>query len=204
MIRLRTMLSLFIILQSFVAFATSELPYMEDRLGIPEVSQREYIVANAHQYDFVQTYGMATCVALVLFDTDSNQVFLAHIDAAVNLKRELPRALKNFSTDIQALLIGGQDKLANKIRETLKEMNYDSFLRIPKVENITVSLRTGEVFEYDESKVTTDWRVSQAKMDRLHFGGKRLFRHQDSIGGGDFLELSEESPSHFPIPNLGF
>jgi len=175
----------------------NELPMMEDLSGIPEVSQREYILVVEGQFDFVQTYGMATCVGLVIFDKDKNQTLLAHIDAATNLERELPRAIRSLSENSTVSLVGGSNKLANNISNIMTEYGFSINQRIPLVENISVSTITGEIFEYYETRRTTPWEISSAKLDRLHFGGKRLFRHMDSIGGGDYVQAPQDNSNQF-------
>ena len=189
----RLLFSLFLGISTFAM----DIPYMEDQVGIPEVAQREYILVASGQYEYIQTYGMYTCVGLVMHNEQKDLTVLAHVDAATNLERELPRVLKSIGSGSRISLIGGTQRLAKKIQVTLEKLGERVSLRIPEIENIIVSTSNGEIFEYDESRRTTPWAVGKAKIDRLHFGGSRLYRHMDSIGGGDYIEVNQDSSNQF-------
>ncbi|OIQ20895.1 MAG: hypothetical protein BM556_02840 [Bacteriovorax sp. MedPE-SWde] len=185
-----------VLLFPLICFA-SGLERIEDIEGIPEVAQREYILADSNQYDYIQTYGLLTCVGLVIFDEERKLGLLAHIDAQTDLDRELPRLLKQFSKNISVSLIGGSTDLADSIKEDLQSRGIVISLNLRGIENITISLRDGEIFEYDEMFLTTPYALQSAKVDRIHFGGSRLFRHMDSLGGGDYVEYNRQNENPF-------
>jgi hypothetical protein len=190
-----------ILLSSLCSFA-GELGKMDDILGIPEVSQREYLHSSVLAHSHIQTYGMYTCVGLVIYSEKAKEGILAHVDAATNVEKEIPKLLKQIPEISKISLIGGTHKLATKIKEIVEQNNHRVFERIEKVENIILSLESGEIFEYDESFTTTPYAVMDAKLDRMHFGGKRLFRHMDSLGGGDYLEVSEKPSTPFGFNSI--
>lgn len=194
--RIRTILFLIFSIFSIVSHA-AELEMMNDRLGIPEVSQREYIQTSYNAHEYVQTYGMYTCVGLVIYNKEKQEAILAHVDAATNVEKEVARLIEQIGEDAVVSLIGGTEKLAKRISNVVVSKGLSVDLRVEEIENIIVSLRDGQIYQYDESQMTTSYAVMDAKLDRMHFGGKRLFRHMDSLGGGDYLELSQESSTPF-------
>lgn len=190
-----------ILISTLSCFATG-LDRMEDVQGIPEVSQREYIHSSSTLHPYIQTYGMYTCVGLVIYSESSKEGILAHVDAATNVEIEIPKLLRQIPEISKISLIGGTNKLASEIEEVIKKSKYNVFERVEEIENIIVSLESGEIYEYDEKFTTTPYALMDAKLDRMHFGGKRLFRHMDSLGGGDYLEISEKPSTPFDFNSI--
>lgn len=163
-----------------------------DDANTPEVFQREYIYTNSELRENIQTVGVNTCVALVVLDDYGNGA-LAHFDAATNISSGLIEILSNFSdqSTLRVSLYGGQSpyKLERLLRDNLQQLG------IVKVEsirnrstsdsmNININLKTGKISQYDEFYSSSSYSERKFKLDRMKFS-KRLYRHEDSIGGGD-------------------
>ncbi len=179
----------------------------EDAADIPEVFQREYIITNAYKHKFVQTYGVGPCIALSLFNKKTNQALLAHIDAQTNVNREVLALIHLMGNDenIEARVFGGiegdKTRLATRVMEVLKEGKVtitESYIERPKNSFLSVMLNTetGELLLYREAIRSTSYQVFEAKVSRIKWGA-RLYRHEDSLGGGDRVEVSEEEEDIF-------
>ncbi|WP_127718357.1 hypothetical protein [Halobacteriovorax sp. HLS] len=190
---MRCLLLLILFTYSSLSFAIDA-----DNVDIPEVYQREYIHTDYKKHKFVQTYGVFTCVAVIIY-SDSKRAVLAHFDASTKIDRSIDQLLSNFSAQesLTITLAGGQTpfKLEEQLRANLREKGYKVSKTIRNKKNdalsIMLNLDNGEVFEYSERVSSTDWKVSRAKIDRLKFE-KRLYRHELSIGGGDYIEILEQ------------
>ncbi|OUR96678.1 hypothetical protein A9Q84_10065 [Halobacteriovorax marinus] len=176
-----------------------------DSADIPEVFQREYISTNVLKHDYVQTYGVYTCVAVVIYGENA-QAVMAHFDSGTDIRKGIKEILREFNHSFRVELYGGQApfNLEKKIVSELKVHGVE----VSKVarnetsdssKNITLDLNTGDVFDYDEIISSTPYNKRSAKMDRIKFS-RRLSRHEDSVGGGDFLQVSDsEEFSIFPF-----
>lgn len=197
----------FLLLFSSSVFA---LPLSQELPGEPEVFQREYILTNVQLHSAVQTYGVYTCVALVLYDKKTKTGVLAHLDSQADLERAMTDLLRHFNaSDVEAHVLGGQPgdptQLFSKI---VSELNLRR-IRIKHSEqnaergqemSIRLDLQSGQVSEYRERIAGTEPAVASAKIQRIKFG-TRLYRHQDSIGGGDPVELAEGQGSGRHCPH---
>ena len=65
--------------------------------------------------------------------------------------------------------------------------------------NITVDVATGEIHHYFETISSTPWQISSEKVNRLKFG-RSLYRHEDSIGGGDIVDVLDTQEFNFLMP----
>lgn len=189
----------YLLLLLIYCYSSFSLGKVYDSVNIPEVFQREYIHTDFNNHKFVQTFGVYTCVAVVIYSANKSAV-LAHFDAATKVDRSIDLLLKNFSTQetLTITLLGGQPpfKLEQNISKNLEEKGFlvNKTIRNRKNESLSIilSLESGELFKYDENISSTDWRVSREKVDRLKFE-KKLYRHENSIGGGDFLDIIEQN-----------
>ncbi|PIK15965.1 hypothetical protein [Halobacteriovorax sp. JY17] len=175
-----------------------------DELKTPEVAQREYIYTNSEVNESIQTVGVYTCVALVVRDRGGNGA-LAHFDAATDIDRGVSEVLSNFSdlSELEVSLFGGQSpyRLEEEIKEKLLEygLTPDRILRNTTSKasmNINVNLKTGIISDYTERFSNTSYSTRKFKSDRLKFS-KRLYRHEKSIGGGDYIPAEDESEFGF-------
>lgn len=181
----------------FSCLVSATLPTTQESVGEPEVFQREYILTNSRLHGAVQTYGVYTCVAVVLYDTKNKTGVLAHLDAQVDLERAMTDLLRNLNvSDLEASVLGGQPGDPTQLFEkTLNQLNLRGVRVKTSQQNVRrgaemsvrLELETGRVSEYRERISNTDPAIASAKIARIKFG-TRLFRHQDSIGGGDPVE----------------
>ena len=182
---------------------------VEDRKDIPEVFQREYIITSSQQTDYVQTYGVYTCVALTLYDRESKIGILTHLDAQTDVEKELPKLVSAIGNNsLEARVFGGlknsSSDLAGKILKQLKKLNIqvvekDIYQDSNSSKSVMLELDTGKVFSYIENESGTDYLVAQAKVDRIKFG-RRLYRHMESLGGGDPVNIPQKNDDPFGSP----
>lgn len=186
-------------------FGLSNFALSSDSPSIPEVAQREYIFTHSAEYPQVQTYGLATCIGLSIFQRESQYGLLAHIDARTELG-QFESLFKNFKyqsvEELEVILIGQNKGLTyKKIKEKLQTLNIPFQFHLIKAKKnssfgVMLNLITGKVLDYDELYPNTGYKKSIAKVNRLKFG-KRLYRHEMSIGGGDVVEIN---PIELPFP----
>ncbi|EQC43838.1 hypothetical protein [Bacteriovorax sp. Seq25_V] len=195
------MFKIFILLFSVHFFASAEF---HDSAQIPEIAQREYIYTDSTRHQYVQTYGVYTCLAVVFYSESTQTGVLAHIDSATKLPEAVSEIAKLFKGDSYSVRIyGGQAPyyLESRVVETLENFGIEvsDIVRNTSRQaiNIVLELKTGEVFEYDEMHSSTNYKIRQAKVDRLKFS-KRLYRHQDSSIGGDIVMI-DNSTSAFDL-----
>lgn len=174
--------------------ARAQLPHTIDRPGEPEVYQREYMVSYHYDHAFIQTFGVSTCVALILYQPESKKGLVAHIDAPTDIQRELQRFGKEFDwTKVEVSVLGGlphdPTRLYAKVLAQVKALGGKLIREAQNTPpsmsmNLRLNLATGEVSTYLEGHSTTPPHIAQEKIDRIR-SGTRLYRHQDSAGGGD-------------------
>lgn len=198
------MFKIIILLFSVHFLASAEF---RDSAQIPEASQREYIYTDSTRHQFVQTYGVYTCLAVVFYSESTQTGVLAHIDSATKLPEAILEIASLFRGDSYSVRIyGGQapHNLESRVVETLENFGIEvsDIVRNTSREaiNIVLDLKTGDVFQYDEMVSATDYKVAKAKADRLKFS-KRLYRHQESSIGGDVV-LIDSSSSEFNFSDL--
>lgn len=191
----------FTILLSFLFSACS---YASDNPLIPEVFQREYIYTNIYKHPKIQTYGLVTCVALSIFHEGSGDAVLAHIDAKTSdndvkylfslfrenasLKIELHGGVEGSKYNLMPKLVNIITTLGFKVAIMKQNRNSSQAMAV------IINLVTGKVSNYDEIYTNTPYLDRLAKIKRMKLS-RRLYRHLDSLGGGDRLEL--ESPPEF-------
>jgi len=175
-----------------------------DEANTPEVFQREYIYTNSVVHENIQTVGVYTCVALTIIDGHGNAA-LAHFDAATDIESSLSEILSNFSdiSDLRVNLYGGQSpyRLEKELRNKLLELGLNRVGIVRNISskdsmNINLNLKTGQVSQYAEMISYTKVGVARYKSDRLKFS-KRIYRHEDSLGGGDYVPEFDESEFDF-------
>lgn len=197
-------------------FCLSFFSYSRDLGTEPEVFQREYIHTSMLIHKNIQTFGLSTCVALFLYDTSKKEAILAHIDASVDLEKEIPHLARLLDRVDFSFVLGGQERSAIDLH--LKVLTMMNFLEIPVRESLynknskssmslSFDLEDGSYEFYDEMNLKTDYRVLSKKNDRLKFHS-RLYRHEESLGGGDLVVIDNEQESNpwsfiHPIGSLG-
>ncbi|MFG1482184.1 hypothetical protein ABMA79_14385 [Halobacteriovorax sp. HFRX-2_2] len=184
----------YILLISTIAITNSTFAStVLDRADIPEVFQREYIYTSAAKHTFVQTYGVATCVALIMHNSEGETV-LAHLDSGTKVGQAISNFVKNLGDVTSVRLYGGQPpyRLEDRIVSELSKykLNPEVIIRNDRNEslNLMLNLKSGDVEEYDETYASTDYRMANEKVKRLKFSS-RISRHEESIGGGDVIEI---------------
>ncbi|MGI4991418.1 hypothetical protein ACRXCV_02245 [Halobacteriovorax sp. GFR7] len=193
-------MALFYILLSstFLAANSSLANTVLDRADIPEVFQREYIYTSAAKHAFVQTYGVATCVALIMRNSEGHSI-LAHLDSATKVEQAISNFIKDLGDITSVRLYGGQPpyRLEDRIISELANFKLypEIIIRNERNEslNLMLNLKSGDVVDYDEINASTDYRIASEKVKRLKFSS-RISRHEQSIGGGDVVEV--DSPSN--------
>lgn len=182
-----------------------------DRGIEPEVFQREYILTSGSIHKEVQTYGVNTCVALYLYD-ENGVAIVAHLDASTKVKKEIPNLLKNLGSNITAKVYGGVPGASiNLFGQVVDTLTYYGVPIAEQKQNendresmsLSFNLITNEVEHYEEMSSRTKFNVLEAKIKRLHIGTKRLYRHEDSLGGGDIVNVQEIARDLF-IPKMPF
>ncbi|EPZ50285.1 hypothetical protein M902_1308 [Bacteriovorax sp. BAL6_X] len=177
-------------------FANANLVFADivlDRADIPEVFQREYIYTSGAKHEFVQTYGVATCVVLIMHNYEGHSVF-AHLDSGTMVEQAISNFIKDLGNITSVRLFGGQPpyRLEDRIISELEKYKLYPEIIIRnernKSLNVMLNLKSGDVVEYDEVIASTDFRVVNEKVKRLKFSS-RIYRHEESIGGGDIIEI---------------
>jgi hypothetical protein len=178
----------------------SLLGYSSDSPEYPEVFQREYIYTNYQAFDKIQTYGLNTCIAIIIYNPELRDGVLAHFDARTKLT-EIDVILKNFSnfSALNIELYGGvanENNLLLKIKKRFTQLGLN-ISRIKQNKDssrsmaVMLELKSGIVTEYTEIYPHSDYQTSLAKFNRIKFGQK-LFRHELSIGGGDLVQVANK------------
>lgn len=105
---------LLVVLLACASGASASPRLYPDSPDSPEVDIDEYIIARAGERDSVQTYGVATCIALSLFDETTFTGSLAHFSATADVPKSVERILAGFPglrreqrRRLKARLIGG-------------------------------------------------------------------------------------------------
>jgi hypothetical protein len=193
-------MSKYIILLISTFISINSFSLVKDSKEIVEVAQREYIFTDSVEHDYIQTYGVYTCVAVIISGING-RASLAHFDGGTNVEQALSWMLRDYSnlSELSISLYGGQPpfKLENDIVNSLQGLGFT-----PKTivrnnsknhsKSIMVNVLTGEIFNYRETVSSTDWKIASAKVNRLKFG-RSIYRHEKSIGGGDVVEVIESS-----------
>lgn len=181
--------------------------FANDTGNEPEVFQREFIFTHRSVHPNIQTYGVNTCVAVYLFNGDGHAI-IAHFDASIKAKKELSKMITLLGEGIKAKIFGGvEGARLNTFGEIYDSLKY---YNIPVVEfrqnerssdsmSLSFNLETNEVSEYDEMNSYDAFDIVEGKLKRLHIGPKRMFRHMDSLGGGDIVEKQKSSTGFRPI-----
>ncbi|AGH96425.1 hypothetical protein [Pseudobdellovibrio exovorus] len=186
----------------------TQLRHTQEGPNEPEVFQREYIVTSSELHSAVQTYGVYTCVALVIYDPQTKQGLLAHLDSGVDLN-SLRFLARDFDLKrMKISILGGQptdsfnlhQKIKNKIQELGGHVQLSLFNRAGSDMSLRLNLETGEVSFYAERLPSTPPDMALAKIQRLKYES-RLYRHPESIGGGDLIDpITLPIESGFPLP----
>lgn len=183
--------------------------FAEDKGIEPEVFQREYIFTNGSIHKEIQVYGLRASVALYLYDEAGNAI-VAHLDHTIKINKEIPNLLNKLSDNISAKVYGGEGHSSvNTFGQIIDTLSYYGVSIIEQKQNknrsisLSFNLITNEVGQYSETKSMTKFSTAEAKIKRLQIGMKRLYRHEDSLGGGDLAIVQELAQEMF-IPKLPF
>lgn len=191
-------MSKYIILLFSVFISSNSFSQVKDSKGILEVAQREYVFADSVENEFIQTYGVYTCVAVVIVG-DRGRASLAHFDGGTKVDQALTWMLRDYAKleDLKISIYGGQPPF--KLEEDIIHKLYLMGLRPLLVDrnksknhskSIMVNVKSGVISNYKETISSTNWRIARAKVNRLKFG-RSIYRHEKSIGGGDIVEVIE-------------
>lgn len=163
---------------------------------IAEVFQREYIETYQSEFMEVQTSGLNSCVGVILSTPNAEgHTILAHIDAQTDLDKEIRMLLEKFQNDdikpiawvygsYKESKVNTYDKIVQYLKNSKIEIisrkqnptSSDSF-------NIRFNLESKEVFFDNNLYVDIKSGIRKEKVNRIKFG-KRLYRHENSAGGG--------------------
>lgn len=160
-----------------------------------EIFQREFIYSYSSTHSEVQTGGLNTCVGVVLYHRDSTETVLAHVDAGVDPQRAMDTLLSSFSNKegLVAWVYGGiVTSRLGTYQKILQSLEREKITVIDKAQNkggndylnIRFNLEKGELIINRNSYIEIPYSIRQAKTDRLKFE-RRMFRHEQSVGGGD-------------------
>ena len=116
---------------------------------IPEVPMSHYLVSHPDNHDYIQTYGVSTCVAMTLYDPVSRTGILAHVAADNDFAAFMRRIANELRSNgipanrVQAHLIGGWKGWSESIVHALftglrrlgvKKVKHDDVLTDPGID----------------------------------------------------------------------
>lgn len=181
---------------------------------IAEVFQREYIETYQSEFMELQTSGLNSCVGLILsVPNERGHTIVAHIDAQTNLNSELQMLLEKFENAQETPIAWVYGSYKNGKINTYEKIIQ--FLKNSKIEiigaqqnqtsseslNIRFNLESKEVFINNNLYVDIKSGIRKEKINRIKFG-KKLYRHEKSIGGGYFFSPDIEDKG-IVIPGSG-
>lgn len=145
----------------------------------PEVSQREFLLTTAKSHPLIQTYGVATCLALAIYHPKTKTGVLAHIDAPTLVTPSVERLASAFralgipTEELVAHLSGADPGSSHPgavsttktmVSNTLKALHaakievktLDVFTQAPAMygRKLELDLRTGDFYYYAEELKT--------------------------------------------------
>ena len=187
-----------------MSYSALGLERISDIEGVPEVAQREHIYTHSSQHEYVQTYGLATCVALVAYNPETTTTILAHLDAGTDFQSFIERDIlgKGYKISLLGGEYGRDHNLLDEVFEYFSQRNISVDTYRPSSKeamSIMVNTEDGSIYSYYETKMNSSWHENKVKNDRIHYGGRRIFRHQDSIGGGDPIPPADENSQNNPF-----
>jgi hypothetical protein len=155
------------------------MPTLEGKMETPAwASQGETVISDALHNDYLATFGLASCIAVVLYDPKSHTAMLSHIDDETKI--DSFRTQARTMTKAIATLIGG-DRTTVAMFENLKAEL--SSLGIPVQQTfiggnkhrptaIALNLKSGEVVDatghYDSSSRAVRMAKSSVRSNKLH------------------------------------
>lgn len=84
-----------------------------DDASIPEVMMNQYLVASNKNFSAIQTYGVATCIVVTLYDSYLKQGALLHLSASSDIKNSIELVLQELGArgsqraNLKAQILGG-------------------------------------------------------------------------------------------------
>lgn len=84
----------FILLSASLSMALRE---SRDRGVVPEIPMNQFMIASAVDFPAIQTYGVATCIAVVIYDSELQLGAIAHISASTKITTSLKTILSQFT-----------------------------------------------------------------------------------------------------------
>lgn len=159
----------------------SALPVTQEQINNtePEIYQREFATATLQEHPFLQTTGVYTCVALVLYSSSQKKGMLAHIDAGTNLDTEIAKVGRDFNwSDVEVSVLGGtvsdRTQLFNRVVAKVKALGGKICMAFQNEGNGDMNLRfdlsNGVISSFSQSHVSTPSDVSRCKVDRIRSG----------------------------------
>lgn len=165
----------------------SDLPRtIETDTSEPEVFQRESIATSADIHPFIQTSGVYTCVALIIYSRTDHRAVMAHIDTGTNIETEIKKLGLGFKwSEVEVSVVGGQpqDKsnLFQRVRSKVQELGGQICMSFQNENNRDLNLRldlnTGEISTFGQKFMSTPSETARCKQDRIRRGGGQLFNY---------------------------
>lgn len=140
------------LLTLILSFSLHADPSAEDRASVPEVMMNHYLVASVKEFPAIQTYGVATCVAVLLYDHQKQVGAIMHVSASTDIPQALNIVLNEIEqkagtqVKLEASLLGGWDNSMGEdsgmtyesgrmVSQLISGLNQES---IPIVQNETL------------------------------------------------------------------
>lgn len=131
---------------------------VEDRASVPEVMMNHYLVGANSEFPALQTYGVATCVGVILYDPYAQVGAIMHVSASTNIVHALGIVLNELEQKaggplkLKATLLGGWD---NSMGEDTG-MTYESGRM---VRELVVELRKENILIVENRTLVTKKQV---------------------------------------------
>ncbi|MFH1387242.1 MAG: hypothetical protein ABIH50_06220 [bacterium] len=138
---------------------------IDDIPGAIEVGQKEFALTRPGEgrSPYLETFGINTCIALVLYDSTTKTGMLAHIDATttINSYKDMLYHLKRVGVkknNLRASIVGGQTGKSEELLQNIHNFLKDNM--IPVVEedvlggnnrSIILDTRNGSISNYQET-----------------------------------------------------
>ena len=180
------------ILTGLLFFSTGVMahPSEEDLASVPEVMMNHYLVASVKEFSAIQTYGVATCVAVMFYDRHHQVGAIMHVSASTDIEKAIQIVLNDLELKAGAeikpkvTLIGGWDDSMGEDTG----LNYESDRMVSEIlaelnkEKIQIILNDTLI---SKEKVEGGYpAVVNIEMD-LKTGEVYYYEQSESYSGGD-------------------
>ena len=183
----------------FSLFVLSAQTYAaEDRSEVPEVMMNQYLVASANQYPAIQTYGVATCIAVILYGRHNQTGALMHVSVSTNISEALKLVLNEMeqrtgAVQLEATLLGGwADSMGADSGMTYEsDRMVDELVRELRKENVLI-VENSTLLEKDDAQAG---RSAILNLE-LDLATGQVFHYEQTIpfSGGEIASPMPENP----------